>query len=380
MAKIAFMPLPEIGHVNPTVKLARDLKQRGHQISYLGIVDHEEYISSQGLGFTSIFSRACPKGSSARYAKMKLTAIDMLMGLGEGALSNPLEEIGSILTATRPDLLIIDLALRDLALVARKAGIQCALISTALQDVRLRLVDTKYDPATELPVLVLCPREFDFPNATQMKGRYYIESSVEVERQEPGQFPWDRLDEAKPLIYCSLGSHCQDYKESEPFFRAVIEMMKEKPSWQLVLATGPHMVLADLQAVPQNALVVHWAPQMAILKKSSMMITHGGLGTVKECILLGVPMIVFPVKFDQPQNAARVVYHGLGLRADIRDASVRRIHDLVDRIHGDPSFKRKVESMRKDFERIENSGIGPRIVEGILAGLQNSGNLLQPSA
>ncbi len=363
MAQIAFVPHPQMGHINPTLKLARRLQQKGHQVSYLSIADLEEYISSQGLGFVSILTQEFPKGSLIRRVRSKLGMQDMWASLGPAAVN----AFGGALREVRPDLLVIDFLLRDLAWLARQAGLPCALLSTALDDFRFVLVEGIGDSADALPVFYLCPQEFEIPGAVQKAGRHYIEASIDLERQEPGHFfPWDRLNPERPLIFCTLGSHCEDYKESEAFFRTVIEAMRQKPDWQLLLAVGnPNVDPGNLQPFPPNVLLVSWAPQLAILERASLMMTHGGLGTIKECIYFGVPMIVFPVDYDQPRNAARVVRHGLGVHGKISDTS-RQIVQLIERVVGDPSFKTRAQAMSTVFRKIEESGIGVGLIERVL--------------
>jgi UDP:flavonoid glycosyltransferase YjiC (YdhE family) len=107
-----------------------------------------------------------------------------------------------------------------------------------------------------------------------------------------------------------------------------------------------------------------------MLEKASIMINHGGLGAVKECIFFGVPMIVFPGKWDQPNHAARVVFHGLGVRGNIHDRSTQQINTLIDVVDKDPKFKSRIDAMSKTFRDIENSGIGIRTVEKLLADYQ----------
>jgi UDP:flavonoid glycosyltransferase YjiC (YdhE family) len=369
MAKIAFVPHPQMGHINPTVRLAKKLQQRGHQVEYLSLSDFESYISSQGLGFVPILSREMPKGFLAEQARRNLNSNHMWQRLHEVPW-NPFDGIREQLKAVRPDLVLVDMVLRDLALLFLQDAIPCALIATDLEEARLHLINAGRDPADELPVLVLCPREFDFPDAAKKKGRFSIEPSIDLARQEPGQLPWDAVDGARPLLYCTLGSHCEDYPESEGFFRAVLDAMAEKPDWQMVLARGNHH--ADVvggQQVPPNVLLVNWAPQLAVLERASMMMTHGGLGTIKECILFGVPMVVFPVRYDQPRNAERVVYHGLGVQGTIGDVSPRQIHRLIDEVAGNPSFRERARQMGRTFRAIEESGIGVKTVETILATL-----------
>jgi len=375
MATIAFVPHPQMGHINPTVRLAKRLQRQGHRVEYLSLADLEAYIASQGLGFVPILSREMPKGFLIEQARQKLDSTNMWQRLQTVAW-NPFDGVREQLKAVRPDLVLVDMVLRDLALLFLQDGFPCALIATDMEEARLTLVSTPRDIADQLPVLVLCPRDFDFPDAAKKKGRLYIEPSVDLERQEPGQFNWGALDGARPLIYCTLGSHCEDYPASEPFFRAVLEAMAQKPDWQMVLARGNHLVDAvGGQQVPPNVLLVNWAPQLAILEKASLMMTHGGLGTIKESILFGVPMIVFPASYDQPKNAERVVYHGLGVQGRLGESSSRQILELIDEVAGNPSFKERVGRMGQTFKAVEESGIGVRVVEKILASLRGAGTL-----
>jgi len=85
------------------------------------------------------------------------------------------------------------------------------------------------------------------------------------------------------------------------------------------------------------------------------MITHGGLGSIKECIFNGVPMLVFPLFSDQPDNAQRIVYHRLGLTGDFATISAPQIKALVQQIEGDSTFRSNVARMQKIFAESERS-------------------------
>src|SRR5690349_6688733 len=80
MATVMFCPFPEFGHLNPTLKLARALKQAGHQICYLGLADFEEYVRSQGFDFIPILESRYPRGASGkRSAEMKIGRFELIM-------------------------------------------------------------------------------------------------------------------------------------------------------------------------------------------------------------------------------------------------------------------------------------------------------------
>ncbi|HEU4837471.1 MAG TPA: glycosyltransferase [Pyrinomonadaceae bacterium] len=367
MAHIIFVQLPELGHINPTLKLARKLRRNGHQVSYVGLPDLEDYVKLQGVGFIPILARACPKGSLAGRRINLIEILDQLRT--EGAV-----EIAAVLKTVKPDLLLVDVELLGVVSLARKLSIPCGLISTNLSGTRLISSNDARDMG--LPILIPCPQEFDFPNAGTQPGHYYIEASIELDRTDPYPFPFERLDETRSLIYCSLGSHCEDFKETGSFFQTAIKVFRERPDCQLVLGTGRFQLNGvDASDLPENILLVSWAPQLALLKRAQIMITHGGLGTIKECIYAGVPMIVYAVMKDQPENAARVAYHGLGVSNDIKEVSIPQLHSAIDTIQRDSSFKTRVESMSKKFHAMESSGRGVRIVERILDWLRRNGRM-----
>lgn len=388
MATIMFLPFPEFGHVNPTLKLARELKQSGNRVCYLGLADFEEYVRSQGLEFIPIMESSYPKGSSGeRSARMKLGRVELIMRETRKAddeiSSKPFEgfknEFEEIIRGTAPDLLIVDFLIGGLAyMAAREFGITSAVFSVTLLEGWM-IGEPPDDPEhLELPMLILCPEEFDFPGAARKPNRHYIEASIDLQRKELHPFPWRELDESRPLIYCSLGSESHLYEQSWRLFRAIIEAMSAKPDWQLVLAIGPYLNTSDFQPHPENVVLVNWAPQLDMLRRASIMITHGGLGAVKECICLGVPMIVFPFKWDQPFNAARAVAHGLGVRGNVNNVSARQIHNLIDAIVGDPLLKIRIDAMSKKFNEIENSGRGVEILEKIIRDFRDSRNGAAP--
>ena len=63
MSTIVIAMFPELGHVNATLKLARSLRLRGHQVYYLVGSDYEAYMRAQGLNFINLGSTLAPDQS-----------------------------------------------------------------------------------------------------------------------------------------------------------------------------------------------------------------------------------------------------------------------------------------------------------------------------
>lgn len=219
-------------------------------------------------------------------------------------------------------------------------------------------------PNLPIPTLITCSPEFDFPRASSER-LHYLGPCVDRDRPEP-PLPAAFSSEDTPLILCSLGSHGDRVREHLPFFQAVIEAVARRPQWRLLMAVGDQVNAAAFGSLPPHVHVVDKVPQLATLKRSAAMITHGGLNSVKECICLGVPMIVYPLIFDQPGNAARVVHHGLGLRGDIRHTSAARIGTQLDEVMNNPIYRSRVRALQRIFLDADENGRGAETVERLV--------------
>lgn len=431
MTTILFSLLQEHGHLNPSFKVARELARRGHDVKYLAILDFEAHIRGQGFDFVPFLPELHPRGfiqeqdrlgtyASRRGVTERFDAIaESLRG---GALRRQL-------LALAPAAVVADINHTHLALFALAEGLPLVTMNVTLPQTkdpgvppllagtpyregplgrataevswrRTLLVrrlaaramdvagicpqfhltprwaerfglpaerldlDTVYMPRIRgVDELVLCPEAFDFPRPAD-PHRHYVES-IDLARAEP-EFPWERVDPGKPLVYVALGSQRFRPGDTPRFLAAVVEAARQRPGWQVIMATGRHLAPEELSP-PENLVVVKSAPQLSILRRAQVMVTHGGLGSVKECITYAVPMVVYPLAVDQPGNAMRVEHHHLGLAADVRDPSVPRILGHLERLLIDPSFAERVARMQARFEETEGRHAGAAVVERVIA-------------
>nr|BBH87753.1 hypothetical protein KTC_25040 [Thermosporothrix sp. COM3] len=230
------------------------------------------------------------------------------------------------------------------------------------QELALRGVSLDFS-LKSIPELVLNSEAFDFPRKRALRQNvFYLGPCVHLEREEPA-FPWDSLPPGNKLIYCSIGTlpPWRGGLEAD-FLRRVLDAFRLRKSYTLVLSStielpGP---------LPENVFIAPFVPQLQLLRRADLMISHGGANSVKECILLGVPMLIYPRQADQPGNAARVVYHGLGLRGNIRKESSEEIAQKVDLLLENSSYRTNLERMRQRFLQEQASLRGVEIVEAFL--------------
>jgi zeaxanthin glucosyltransferase len=115
-------------------------------------------------------------------------------------------------------------------------------------------------------------------------------------------FPWDRLT-GEPLIYASMGTIMNGRTD---VFRTIATGVANHRGTQLVLSIGDRLDPKEIGPVAGNAIIVNEAPQLELLKRASVCITHAGLNPVLESLAQGVPQLAIPVTFEQPGIAARI--------------------------------------------------------------------------
>lgn len=207
-----------------------------------------------------------------------------------------------------------------------------AQLKKAIQSVALpahyRLNTKKlYSPSFDnLEEWFLVPSELDFKEQNLQPWQRYVGLPAATNRKEIVRSAFKNFVAAQQsipnsrLIYVSLGTvtkiHLKKNQNADKTFYQKVEKIANKhPHWFFVVAQGDEFQkenLTDLRT--PNLLFTTFAPQVFILKNASLFITHGGVSSILEAVSLAIPMLLLPLnnKYEQPGNAARMVYHGLG--------------------------------------------------------------------
>ena len=432
----------ETGHYTGTFRLARALRARGYRVAYIGIMDFQQLVCSQGFEFIPFASDLLPLGYVSKLASSLSHARKGAWGrlqkrwADERFFDEYLRRIDSgaldqCLLSGQPDLLLCDTLLWYVAIRALRLGIPTVNISTLLslydnehippivsslypgqtwwyrlqvigawKWLRFKYLFTKrlasilfgayrfptrmhhltdvfvrtarragyrckenetywfgeVGPRLILPEIVLCPKSFQLP-ACPEDGRRYLGDSVDAERcEEP--LPANALDPQKPLILCSLGSSAFFYPHSRRFFQAVIAASKLKSEWQFVLHLGSDGEPERFGQPEANLLICKQVPQLALLRRAAVMVTHGGINSIMECINFQVPMVVIPGLRDQPGNTTRAVYHGLALTASMARITPELLVSLIGRAMEDTTLRQGLARIKQEIARergMENS-------------------------
>jgi hypothetical protein len=216
-----------------------------------------------------------------------------------------------------------------------------------------------------VPEIVFGHRALDWPALASDPDRYYF-GTTDLFRKT-SDFDWSIVDPNKPIVYCNLSTvngfenigadgsgrpaavadpSVARFRMAKRYVEAVLDCFSQRQEWQLLIACGPFYPTLRTEAHTANIHLFERLPQLAVLERADLAITWGGAGTVRECVNLGVPMVVLPAWTDQFGNAARVVSRNVGVRGDIMDVTPGRLMVMVERALTDKTIRSSVSEVR----------------------------------
>jgi MGT family glycosyltransferase len=205
-------------------------------------------------------------------------------------------------------------------------------------------IDQVFSPLAQISQLL---PEFDYPRRRLPPCFHYVGSLSSCRPAAPDDFPWEKLD-GRPIVFASLGT-TNDGTNWE-VYRRIVEACEELPA-QLVLSFG--RVDQDdehrepIRKLARKSLVVDFVPQLAMLQRAAVMITHAGGNSTAECLAHGVPMLALPRNADQPGLAQRIVQCGAGLRGSMFRSSAAELRELLRRLLSEESFRLRAQAMQR---------------------------------
>jgi zeaxanthin glucosyltransferase len=414
MARLGAFCFPGTGHLNPLTALARRLQQRGHSVVIFGIADVESRVKSAGIEFCLIGQSDYPPGTLKKLDQRlgEMTSLQVLRFTMERVSNTArmvLRDGPEAVRNANVDALLIDevdmanniaeylgLPFVSLALIPPMvrdnryppfyfgwSGSQrwwsrlrneiairvltrvAAPIFAAVNEYRvawgLKMGKVPGEGLSKLAQITQLPRALEFEIEPLPPHLYYTGPFVDAAQRPAVDFPWDQLD-GRPLIYASLGTL---QNQSLDLFRKIADASAELPV-QLVVSLGGGLEPDRLGAFSGDPLVVRFAPQLEIVKRASVVVTHAGLNTVLESLAEGVPLVCIPLGNDQPGVAARVAAHGAGVVVPPRKANAKRLRSAVRAVLEDESYRRAARKLQAAMSKIDGLELAADIIEDVL--------------
>jgi zeaxanthin glucosyltransferase len=414
MRRIGILSFSSPGHYYPLTALGRRLQSRGHEVVYFQVADLERPIRAAGLEFRQVGREDFPPGS--------LRARDEEVGQLEGVAAlrcglRGIERKAVMLFRDAPaairdegiDSLLVDQIEMAGGTVAEHLGLPFVSVAVALPvntdpsvphcifpwphrtGVLARLRNWAGNAAGEwilsgvlrainrqrrawgLPpawglnsLFSRLAQVTQLPAALELPGRrlpphfHHTGPWTDAQGRAPVDFPWSRLDPNRPLVYASMGTLQNGILRT---FRMIAEACAGL-DLQLVISLGggqDPVLLGDLSGEP---VVVGYAPQLELIRRSALTISHGGLNTALESLEQGVPMVVLPVTYDQPGVGARVERSGVGRSIPVGRLTVDRLRDAVRTVLGDPAYREQAGRLQSSIEAADGLNRAADLIEG----------------
>jgi MGT family glycosyltransferase len=395
--------------------LARKLQSRGQDVVFISLADVAPFVEAAGLPFVPCSETAYPAGSLGKLVRRlsELSGEDALHftvnSMMKGYTASLFESLPEMLSKAGVDGLVLDQYQPYVELIPMHLRMPFVQASNALHvdytgRTPICFVDWPYQTGAEAlarnmegvrrtrkllePVTAIaqayaketglavdwnnphstlsplawvtqCPREFDFGAAPDFPQFHYAGPFHDGLGRMDFDFPWQQLT-GEPIVYASMGTLQNGLAD---IFRSITQAAIGLKGLQFVLAVGGQLDPKQLGAVPPNVMVVNYAPQIEVLKRSALCITHAGLNTVLESLSNGVPMLALPITNDQPGVAARIANENVGFVMSPEQASSVTFAAAIKRVLGDSTIRDNARRMQKAIRRTDGLSIAADVLE-----------------
>ncbi|MGW4683264.1 macrolide family glycosyltransferase [Micromonospora taraxaci] len=399
MSALAFLNIAMHGHINPTLPVVGELVRRGHFVTYHTTPAYAEEIEATGARVLLYSGDDVPLSGPPT----PVTVMEQLARTAVRVLPGVLTD----LRGTRPDLIVHDSLCPWGPLAARELGVPPAssfttfafnrhvpsptrgswkLLSAAVALPRptmgylrsrwelRRRYDTGALPLIDLanirqPLnLVYTSRAFH-PEADSFDESYQFVGPSIGARPADSSFPDDRL--RGPVIYASMGT----VFDAPQLLRTLADALA--PLGGTVIISTGHTEPAVLGPLPDNVLAYRSVPQLEVLARAMLFITHGGVNSVNEALYAGTPMLVVPQGADQLLVASRIVELGAGLSIRTEDVTVEVVRALARRLLDESRFQAAASTLQVAQRQAGGYARAADVLEHFM---QQTGAVTQPGS
>ena len=410
---------PVAGHLNPMTALGCELQRRGHRVTVIGVPEAQTITSAPGLEFLPILdSEYSPASTDTSLTELEefneLAALRCTIKSSQELSVLLLQHAPQEIKNAGVEVLLIDETLPTGITIAEYLNLPFVTVCSASifreEDIvppcfttwdynlawwaRLRnragyalfrrLVKPIYETIAEyrfqwnlpaysnnysselrLATLSQQPPEFEFPRR-QLPSDFYFTGPLQDSRTHQAvDFPFEKLN-SKRLIYASLGN----LENRLQYIFSYIAEACAAPDVQLVISLGGSLEPEELGKLPGNPIVVKYAPQLELLQKASLTITHAEMNATLESLSNGVPLVAIPIANDQPGVASRIAWTGTGEFITLKQLTVAKLRNAVQKVLTEDFYKQNAEKLQADIQYAGGLEAAANIIVGKTASIK----------
>jgi MGT family glycosyltransferase len=211
------------------------------------------------------------------------------------------------------------------------------------------------------------PKCLDVPRKELPDRFFYTGPFVDAGARSSVAFPWHKLT-GQPLVYASLGTT----RKADPEIYHRIALACAGLDLQLVITLGGRRNLESFANLPGNPLVVENAPQLDLIQRADLVITHAGPNTVLETLLSGKPMLALPVALDQPAVATHLERLGVAQVISPQRTSAHEIREALLKLMSQNRYREAAKAIQAEVQSLHGAAQAASIMEEALASGRDS--------
>ncbi|MGL4655007.1 MAG: macrolide family glycosyltransferase [Sarcina sp.] len=361
MAKGLFLGFPGHGHVNPTIGLVKELIASGDEIFYYCTEEFRHKIVPTGANFIPYDAIGPEEASRGDYINSfdHLTSVcdgllkvlwetkedsydyiiyDSMINIGDKIkkLLNIPYSVRSITTFAFSRRLLLDLTMSNMKMIENPKS----------KDVHRRIVEMKekYDIGFKMDYTkcllfnkadmnVVYTSSYFQPRIWDFSDKYKFVGPSIANRKENIDFKIENLNGRK-LVYISLGTIAN---KNNNFYQESFKAFGDMKDLLVIMSVGKKTEISSLGKIPDNFRVYNYVPQLELLPKVDLFITHGGMNSTSEGLYNNIPLIVIPQFGDQFIVGKRVEALSAGINIKNEDVSAKSLAAAYTKIYADYS-------------------------------------------
>lgn len=399
MSRFLFVVPPLTGHVNPTVAVGEELAARGHDVAWTG---HSEMVSPLLPPWAELIplDHELPPEmvASARDKAMSLRGVAALEFLWRDFL-RPLAAamvpgVDAAAGKFGPDAMVVDQQAFAGAIVARRHRLPWATSATTsaelvdpfralpkvgewvagqLAELQIEAgldsgeiaaggdlrfsehLTIAFTTAALTGPLVLPPGS----GPVVMVGPSLTARGPESARA-PASDLAGFLAAPERCVLVTLGT--VNAEAGGKFFAASVDAAQQS-SWRAVVVAPPEVV----GPVPSSIYVAPFVPQLHVLGHVDAVVCHAGHNTVCESLAQGLPLVVAPIRDDQPVIAEQVESCGAGVRVRFGRVRGGDLKVAIDSVLDEPRYRAAAERVQSSFTAAGGEKAAADSLEGLVA-------------